>query len=126
MALDIALGERNPVNGRFGFKWDSIGDVEFDDTEAHSVMSLLVEQRARYWAASSTHGSNLYKIQSLTSLTPSRAEADALEALQPLIAAKRIKDVRAEAQVRRGSNRLVLNVYWATPGGNPGQAQIAL
>jgi phage gp46-like protein len=80
---DIALA-RNAANARFNFQWKN-GDVVFDTTCEHEVMSRLVEQRAKWWADDNgDHGSRLHTIATLNAAVHSNAEAYAREALQPM------------------------------------------
>jgi phage gp46-like protein len=72
---DVAL-VRVANTGDHNFAWDDSGDVVFDNTEQHAVMSCLVEERARWWAdTEGTHGSQLYTLRTLTRGRPSLAEA---------------------------------------------------
>lgn len=114
--MDLSIGNRNQYNGRFNFVRGADGDVAFDDTEAHAVISSVEEVRGSYWA-DATHGSGLLLLRSLTSRTPSQAEADALDALDPLERANAIENVSATATADRRNGRLNLEVSWSTPSG---------
>jgi phage gp46-like protein len=72
--MDITLGNRNEYSKRFNFVRGDDGDVSFDDSEAHAVMTSVVERKRSYWA-DATHGSELFELRNLTSRTPSQAEA---------------------------------------------------
>ncbi len=110
--MDITLGNQNEANGCFNFVRGADGDVQFDDTEAHAMMTSVIERKKSYWADRS-HGSNLYKLRSLTSRTPSQAVAEALDATQSLEAAFVVQQIRAEAAIdKRAINRLKLDVSW--------------
>ncbi len=110
--MDITLGNQNAANSCFNFVIGPDGDVQFDDTEAHAVMTSVIERKGSYWADRS-HGSDLYKLRSLTSRTPSQAEAEALAATQSLEDSFAIQLVQAEASVSKTSrNRLNLDVRW--------------
>jgi phage gp46-like protein len=110
--LDISIGNRNEYSKRFNFVRGADGDVAFDDTEAHAVITT-------YWF-DPNHGSKLARLRSLTSRTPSQAEAEALDALLPLQADNSITAVAAVAAADRSNGRLSLDVSWTTPSGTPG------
>jgi hypothetical protein len=115
---DIALGNKG-ATGRFGFVRDPVThDVVFDDTEAHAVVTASVEERGS-WAFDPTHGSDLHELVSVTSRTPSQAEAMESDALDALVRQNVIEaDPAISATVRRGdANSLELDVAWTTPGG---------
>ena len=123
---DIALA-RNPNTGGHNFVWDDSGEVVFDDTEQHAVMSCLVEQRGRWWAdTTGTHGSQLYTLKTLTRSTPSMAEAFANEAVQPLLSEQQIVSFTSQAQANVQGQRFVLNVFWSVAGNKPQSARIPL
>jgi phage gp46-like protein len=113
---DIALGPSPSQIGRFGFVRGADNDVVFDDTRAHSVMASVIEKRAGYWA-DPTHGSELYRLRSLTSRTPSQAEAAALDGLDSMVKDGSVQDVAAIAQSITSLGKLELNVAWDTPSG---------
>lgn len=115
--MDISLGNQNATSGCFNFVRGADGDVQFDDTEAHAVMTSVIERKNSYWADRS-HGSNLYKLRSLTTRTPSQAVAEALDAVQSLEDTFAIQQARAEAAVAKGKlNRLNLDVSWKNGSG---------
>ena len=123
---DVSLA-RDPNTGGHNFVWDTTGDVVFDDTEQHAVMSCLVEHRARWWAdTDGTHGSQLHTLRTLTRGTPSLAEAFAVESVQPLVAARRIVGFAARARANVQGQRFVFEVDWSVPGGKPHSTRIAL
>jgi phage gp46-like protein len=123
---DIAL-VRDPNTGCHNFAWGPSGDVVFDDTEEHAIMSCLIEQRGRWWAdTDGTHGSQLYTLRTLTRGTPSLAEAFANEAVQPLINARRIVSFTPRARVNVQGQRFLIEVDWTLPGNKPHSARIAL
>jgi phage gp46-like protein len=117
---DIAIAP-NLNNGRQGFAWAD-GDVVFDDTLEHEVLSRLVEWRGRWWADSrGTHGSRLFTIKHLSASTTSDAEAYAREALQPMVDAKRLTIVAVRVTTLSGTQgaRLTVAVSWKPLGGDP-------
>lgn len=123
---DVALS-RNPNTGRMNLQWVN-GDVVFDDTCEHEVMSRLVEKRATWWAdEAGTHGSRIYTITHIDASTQSDADAYAREALQPMVDAKRIEIVNVTVDVVPPTlgARFVVNVFWKPRGANtPKQAQV--
>lgn len=120
--MDITIGARSELTGRFNFVWTEDNDVSFDDTEAHEVVTSVIEKRRSYWA-DRNHGSDLRTLRSLTTRTPSQAEQTALAALDTAIQARRIVRVVAAAAAQRARGRLRLDLRWSTPGGsNPSVA----
>lgn len=120
---DITLGNRSEATGRYNFVLGADGDVSFDDTEAHAVMTSIIEHRGTYWA-DANHGSDLYLLKNLSSRTPSQAEAMTHEGLQPLEDAKTIDEsgtVVAATTARGLVGRLDVDVSWATPAGARGR-----
>lgn len=118
--LDIQLSNYNQQNGKYNFARGPDGDVAFDTTRAHAVMTSIIEKRNTY-PFSRNHGSELYKLRSATSKTPSQAEALALDALLELERDREITNPSATATLTRqsGASRLSLDVAWNTPGGVP-------
>jgi phage gp46-like protein len=112
MAEDVALA-RNPNTGRFNFQWKD-GDVVFDSTCEHEVISRLVEKRAKWWAdETGTHGSRLWTITHINASTRSEADAYAREALQPMIDANRITLTKVTVDVSpMAGSRVVVAVYY--------------
>lgn len=120
---DITLGARSEETGRFNFVRGSDGDVSFDETGAHEVMTSVIERKGTN-PFDRTHGSRLYRLRSLTSRTPSQAEAEALDATSPSEAAEEIQQVEASAEADpRAGNRLQLTVSWK-PGTGERQSVI--
>jgi phage gp46-like protein len=120
--MDISLGNRDARTGRFNFVIDpTTKDVQFDDTEAHAVMTSVMEDLGGYWA-DPAHGSELYKLKALSGRTPSVAEAMTLAALQTLEADNRITNVivRGKPLPTDGTRPTALNVdlSWRTPNGD--------
>jgi phage gp46-like protein len=123
---DVAL-VRDANTGGHNFAWDDSGDVVFDDTQQHAVMSCLVEERAQWWAdTDGTHGSQLYTLRTLTRRTPSLAEAYANEGVQTLLDQQLISRFSALAQSSLRSQRFIVEVDWSVPGSKPQSARIAL
>ena len=117
--MDITIGNRSAQTNRFNFVKGQDGDVSFDDTEAHAVITSVCEKKGTYWF-DSTHGSNLANLRSLTSRTPSQAEAETLDSTDSLIRDKSVATVSATAAAIRSSGRLALEVSWTTPSGSIG------
>jgi phage gp46-like protein len=118
--MDITLGARNEYTKRFNFVRGDDGDVAFDETEAHAVMTSVIERKRSYWA-DPTHGSELFDLRNLTSRTPSQAEAMVLDALSSLEQANAITNIVAVARVQ-AFGQLAVDVTWNTPSGMPGSA----
>ena len=119
--MDITLGSRNELTGRYNFVLDeTTNDISFDDTEAHAVVTSIIEAEGSWWA-DRRHGSKLRTLRNLTSRTPSQATAIALEALAPLEAANAIAGVRGTAPAVRAqgqlTGRLEEHTEWTTPTG---------
>lgn len=116
--MDITLGSRDAVTGRFNFVLGADGDVSFDDTEAHAVMTSVAERRGSYWA-DPNHGSNLYTLSNITSRAPSLAEALAKDGVAALVRDGVIAGVTATASVRAPGalNTLSLKLAWTLPTG---------
>lgn len=116
--LDISLTNYNQQNGKYNFARGPDGDVAFDTTQAHSVMTSVIEKRNTY-PFDRNHGSNLYQLRSATSKTPSQASALALDALLELERDREIVAPQATASFAKfsGISRLKLDVSWETPGG---------
>ncbi len=125
---DITLGNQSAATGRYNFVTSEIdGDVSFDDTEAHAVMTSIIEHRDSY-AFDTNHGSKLYTLRNATSRTPSQAEAMTLDGLQSLQDDNTISAgtrVSASMSRRDGINRLDVEVNWTTPAGFRGREKIA-
>jgi phage gp46-like protein len=118
--VDITLGNRNGYTQRFNFVRGDDGDVSFDDTEAHAVMTSVIERKRSYWADPS-HGSELFDLRNLTSRTPSQAESMVLDALSSLEQSNAITNVVAVARVL-SFGQLTVDITWNTPTGLPGSA----
>ena len=118
---DLAMTNQDGGTGLYNFAW-AFGDPTFDDTEAHRVISLLVEHRPSprhpgYWAdETGRRGSLLYTLQTLTSATPSQAEAYAADALDWAVADNAITYERSGIQARRKGTGLALSVAYTATG----------
>lgn len=114
--MDIALldSARNAVTGRWGFARGADGDVAFDDTEAHAVVTSALEDLGAYWADPG-HGSRLHALRNLTSRTPSQAEAMVRQAEQPLVQEGVISSFKTDASAELRSGRLRIELDWSTP-----------
>ena len=126
--MDISLDDRarNPATGRYGiFKDPKTGDVSFDDTEAFAVMSSALCDRGGYYF-DFQHGSDLFALRSLTSRTPSQAEAMVLDAEQPIVNARIIAQPTAAATADRRNGRLRIDLNWTTPTGSRPSTTIVL
>jgi phage gp46-like protein len=116
---DISLGNPNPTTGAFNFVRGADGDVQFDDSGAHGVLTSVIERLGTN-PFDSSHGSNIWQIRSLTSKTPSQTEASALAAVQPMVSAGEIQGVATDAAANsQNPNRLDLDVSWTSGTGKP-------
>lgn len=101
---DVAL-LRNPATGAFdSFDWDSTGNPTFDDSDSHTVLSLLVETLGGYWAdLTGKRGSILYQIRLDVTSTATQLVAAATNALSWAISNRQIRGATATAaRVRPG------------------------
>lgn len=117
---DLAFS-RNVTNGKMEIAWGSDGDVVWDDTEQHAVMSALVIARAKWWAdTQGTLGSQLDEVRTITASTKSDVEAYAREALAELVKAGRItvQNVVVNLPSIGQAGRIELAVYWSVRGSN--------
>ncbi len=120
------MGNRRESSGRFNFVQGTDGDVSFDDTEAHAVLTSSLEDRDS-WAFDPQHGSELSTLRSLTTRTPSQAESMEQDALDGLVRANVIAPPTVAASGRVDSDgvaRLNLDVRWTTPGGSEGRVDV--
>lgn len=119
MNVDITLGNRNQLTKRFNFVKGPDGDVKFDDTQAHAVMTSVMEHLRGYWA-DPTHGGELHTLKTRSSRTPSQAEAFTDASLQSLQQDGSISEVVTNAKVSSAQTGIsILNVTtgWKTPTG---------
>lgn len=124
--MDISLPSLpNADSNRWGFVRGADGDVQFDDTEAHAVVTSVLEDKGGYWA-DPKHGSELGQLKNLTSRTPSQAEAMTLDALAALEQANDIVSPTASATSPRGANQLRDDVAWKTPNGEDHNRTVSL
>ncbi len=117
--MDITIGARNQNTKRFNFVRASDGDVSFDNTEAHAVITSCCEVRGTYWV-DSRHGSNLSLLRSLTERTPSQAQAETFDALDSLVRDNSIVTPVVDSAADLPNGRLSVDVSWTTPSGTPG------
>jgi phage gp46-like protein len=114
--LDITLGNRNPATGRFNFVRGADGDVSFDATQQHAVVTSALEDKNAYWA-DFNHGSDLHTLESINARTESQAEAMVLDAEAPLVQANIVSSLTATAVPDRQHGRLGIDVHYKTPAG---------
>jgi phage gp46-like protein len=121
--MDITLGNQNQLTKCFNFVRDSSGDVQFDDTEAHGVVTSAMEHLGSYWA-DYTHGGELYKLKFATSRAPSQAEAYVVASLDPMVQDGSILTPTVSASLIKtnGINTLLADTRWTTPN-NANQSQ---
>lgn len=121
--LDITIGNRNELTKAFNFVKGPDGDVQFDTTAAHEVVTAVMEDLNGYWA-DSTHGSELYKLRKLSSRTPSQAEAMAVASLSTLERNNRINTPDATAALDKPNSAIGITLAWQTPSGVPQQEKV--
>lgn len=114
---DISMGNISAETGRFNFVIGPDGDVSFDTTGAHAVLTSGIERRQSWWA-DETHGSDLFNLKSLTIDSRSQAEAMTMAAEQPLVDAGIIDNPEAHATSDRNLGRLAVNFSWNSPSGD--------
>lgn len=120
---DMAMTNRDAGTGLYSFDWDSTGEPTFDDTQAHRVLTQLIEHRASasspgYWDdPTGKHGSLLYTVRETRRGTPSQVEAYAADALDKCVLDKALtydpEDVTARSV---GPTRIDLAVTYTAAG----------
>lgn len=124
-ARDVSI-VTNQGTGRVDFVQDASGNIQFDNTQAHAVASLLHEHRGEWFAdTTGKRGSQIHKVREVRRSAPSEIESYAEEALDRAVQTGRIKadpEIRAE---RRG-NGIVLSVKYETPDGVTQRARIPI
>jgi phage gp46-like protein len=120
---DLALTNQDKATGLLSFDWGTDGEPKFDDTEAHRVLSLLVEHRPSppsnpgYWAdATGKRGSLLYTLTEVKRATPSQAEGYAVDALQKAVDDNAILLDPANVTAKRTANGMSLSVIYTANG----------
>lgn len=106
----------------------------YDESRLHKVMSRLAAVRGKWWAdVSGQRGSRLGGARSiLGATTTSDVEADAREALAPLVSAGEIlpptgqSTIGVNVTIDRAAGRIVLSVSWTTPTGASQSTRYAL
>lgn len=119
---DVAL-VANPDTGLFDLSWDG-PNPEFDDTEAHTVLSLVLEWQAKWWAdATGKRGSRLNTLRNDTRTTQSELIARVNEALAPAVADGRLQQVVVTAE-RQAAGRYAFHIRWRTRSGRPASVRV--
>jgi phage gp46-like protein len=122
---DVAL-VRDPTTGLFDLMFDDTNNFAFDDTETHTVLSLLLERQGEYWAdQTGKRGSLLHTLRNDLSTTRSQVIAYVNDALAPAVADGRISNVNVMAD-RLGSGRYAFTVYWRARSGKTGNVRLPL
>jgi phage gp46-like protein len=107
---------RNPNTGLFDLDFDETGNPKCDDTETHTVLSLIAESQGDWWAdTTGRRGSLLHKITLDRGSTAAELEGAALDALET--ASTRITDVEVAAK-RERPGRYSMSVKWRTRDGH--------
>ena len=107
----------DPRTGRLTFDWDAGGNPKYGDSRTHAVASLVIEKRG-LWAQdkTGTRGSTLHQIRNDRTRTPSEIESAIRDALEPLVRAGEISELRVVPnRVASGVYRPI--VYYKTPDG---------
>lgn len=120
---DMAMTNQDPGTGLYSFEWDSRGEPVFDDTQAHRVLTQLIEYRSSatspgYWADEvGNHGSLLYTVRETRRGTPSQIEAFASDGLDKCVTDSAIvydpDDIVATV---KGPTRIDLSVRYTAAG----------
>ena len=119
---DVTL-VRNPTTGRFDLDWDG-PNPEFDDTEAHTVLSLVLECQAQWWAdATGKRGSRLHLLRNDTRTTGSEIVARVEEALAPAVADGRLAELAVTAE-RAAAGRYAFHIRWKTRTGRVASVRV--
>lgn len=117
---DLTL-TRRPETGKFDLQWDSSQNPVFGDDQSHAVLSLILEQRGKYWGDSTrVRGSLLYTVRDAKKAAESRAVGFIIDALQPLVDAGKIKMLPGAVTATLNAvnrSRLDVSVTYSTPGG---------
>lgn len=114
---DVAL-VRNPRNGRFDLDWEEPNPV-FDDSEQHTVLSLVLEWQGQWWAdTTGKRGSRLNTIRNDRRTTQSELLASLQEALAPAVADGRLRELVVTAE-RIAAGHYAFEIRWKTPAGRP-------
>lgn len=119
---DVSL-VANPETGLFDLDWDG-PNPEFDDTEAHSVLSLVLEWQGKWWAdATGRRGSRLNTLRNDTRTTQSELIARVNEALAPAVADGRLRELVVTAE-RQAPGRYAFHIRWRTRGGRSASVRV--
>lgn len=120
---DVVL-VRNGATGRFDVQLDASGNPMFDDSETHTVLSLLLERQGGWWAdPTGKRGSILHTIKLDRGSTINDLKSAVLDALKPAIDDGRIRNVTVDVQKRAAGNYKVL-VGWLNRFGHVQNTQI--
>jgi phage gp46-like protein len=121
---DIAL-KRNPVTGRYDFRFDDTSNPAFTDSDEHLVLSLLMEYQAKYWAdTTGKRGSRLHTVKNARSDTERELEAIVHEALDPAVADGRLRSVESVTATTRASGRYDIEILYRNREGRESNLRI--
>ena len=117
---DIAMF-RNTDSGKYDLQWDATGNVIFDNSRSHAVLSVLYETKGQYWAdTTGQRGSYLSLVKEDRVSAPSKLVGYAQDALQFLVDGHTITAPKGQAapivgatRVRPG--RIDLSITYSTP-----------
>jgi phage gp46-like protein len=112
---DISLGQ-NGDTGLFDLSWDG-PNPEFDDTETHTVLSLVLEFQGKWWAdQTGKRGSRVFELRNDVSTTQSELVARLQEALSPAVNDGRLQQLSVSAE-RRAPGYYAFHIRWRTRSG---------
>ena len=117
---DVAM-YRNTDTGKFDIQWDSTNNVQFDSTRSHAVLSVLYENKGRYWAdKTGNRGSYLSTVKEDRKQAPSRLAGYAQDALQLLVDNRNIVPPPGQLQIPITATRVIpgridLSITYSTP-----------
>lgn len=108
-------------SGKYDITYDTsgtnVGNLAFDTTESHAVLSLILERKGEWFAdTSGRRGSLVHTVTVDVRIAASKLQAYIEDALQPLVEARRIKAVAVTA-TRTTPGRYDVRVKYQTPDG---------
>lgn len=115
---DLTL-TRNPSTGQFSlFTWDATGNPAFDDSDAHTVVSCLLEDEGGYWSdPTGERGSVLHLIKLDVTGTASQLQTAASKALDYAVKNQLIQSATVTAE-RKGPARFDMMVSYKNRRGH--------
>ena len=115
---DVSLS-RNPATGLFDLSFDATGNFAFEDTDSHTVLSLLLEEKSGYvFDPTGNRGSLLHTVKLDRGSTKSDLESYAEDALDPAVNDGRIELPSKPAAKRVQPGKYDLDVKWRSRVGH--------